>query len=75
MKKHVQDVASHQHPDSIRVNEHGRNFGMVKELFEKRRKGKAETRVELLIAKESGIRRIILRICRSTIQQVNRNVV
>ena len=35
MKKHVQDAASHQHPNNIQVNERERNFGIVKELFEK----------------------------------------
>ena len=35
VKKHVQDVASHQHLDSIWMNKGERNFGVVKKLFEK----------------------------------------
>ena len=37
MKKHVQDVASHQHIDSVRMDESRGNFGKMDELFEERR--------------------------------------
>ena len=52
MKKHVQDVASHQHLNNIQMNKSQRNFGIIEELFEKRRKGKVEPRIELLLTKK-----------------------
>ena len=52
MEEHIQDVASHQHPDDVDVNEGGRNLSIVQELFEDKQERKAEPRVKLLIAKE-----------------------
>lgn len=60
MKNRVQDAASHQYPDSIRMNESWRNFCIMEELFEERRKGKAEPCTELLLAKEDGVGRLFL---------------
>lgn len=67
MKKHVQDVVSHQHPDSIQMNESWRNFGIMEELFEERRKEKAESCIELLLAKENDVGKLLLSRRRSTI--------
>lgn len=67
MKKHVQDAVSHQHPDSIQMNESWRNFGIMEELFEERRKGKAEPCIELLLAKENDLGKLLLSRRRSII--------
>ena len=52
MEEHIQDVASHQHPNDVGLNEGGRNLSIVQELFEERREMKAEPRVKLLLAEE-----------------------
>lgn len=67
MKKHVQDVVSHQHPDSIQMNESWRNFGIMEELFKERRKEKVEPCIELLLAKEDEVGKLLLSRRRSTI--------
>ena len=54
MKEHVQDAASHQHPDNVRMNLGSRNLGVVQKLLEKKRERKTEPHVELLLTKEDG---------------------
>ena len=71
MEKHVQDVASHQHSDNVRMNVGSRNLGVVQELLEKRRERKAEPRVELLLTKEDGTMCNLLDGRRVSIYQLN----
>ena len=52
MEEHIQDVASHQHPDNVGMDEGGQNLGKVQELLENGRKGEAEPCVKLLLTKE-----------------------
>ena len=52
MVEHIQDDATYQHLDDVRVDVGWRNLGVVQELFEERRKRKMEPRVELFLAKE-----------------------
>ena len=51
MEEHIQDAATHQHPDDVRVDVGWRNLGVVQELFEERWKRKMEPCVELFLAK------------------------
>ena len=50
-----QDAAPYQHPNNIGMNEGWRDLGVMKELLEKGRKGKAEPRIELLLGEVHGI--------------------
>ena len=52
MEEHVQNVASHQQSDNVRMNVGKKNLGVVQELLENRRESKTEPRVELLLTKE-----------------------
>ena len=36
MEEHVQDVASHQHPNNVRMNVGWRDLGVMQELLEER---------------------------------------
>ena len=71
MEKHVQDVASYQHPDNVRMNVGNRNLGVVQELLEKRRERKVESRFELLLTKEDGTMCNLLDGRRVSIYQLN----
>lgn len=55
MKKHIQNVATHQHPYDIGMDIRRRNLGVMKELFEDRWKGKADPRVELFLGEIHGV--------------------
>lgn len=55
MEKHIQDATPHQHPNNIGMNEGWGNLGVVEELLEKRRKGKVEPCIELLLGEVHGI--------------------
>ena len=55
VEEHIQDATPHQHPNDVGMDISWRNLGIMKELFEKRRKEKAEPRVELLIGKINDI--------------------
>lgn len=51
------------------------NFGEVEKLFKERRKGKAKPQIELLLAKENGVGKLLLDKCGGTIHQGNGDVV
>ena len=55
MEEHIQDATPHQHPNDVGMDIGWRNLGIMKELFEKRLKGKTEPRVELLIGKINDV--------------------
>ena len=53
--QHVDDAASHQHPDDIGMNEDGWNLGEMEKFLEQRRQGEPEPRVELFLGEDDGI--------------------
>ena len=53
--QHVDDAASHQHPDDIGMNEDEWNLGEMEEFHEQRRQGEPEPRVELFLGEDDGI--------------------
>ena len=53
--QHVYDVASHQHPDDIGVNEDWWNLGEMEEFLEQRRQRQPEPRIELFLGEDDGI--------------------
>lgn len=55
MKEHIQDATSYQHPNNVGMDVGWRNLGVMKKLFEKIRKGKMESCIELLIGKINGM--------------------
>lgn len=60
MKQHAQDVAPHQHPNSIQVNEGWEDFGEVQKLLEDRKKRKVEPDIKLLLGEVNGVVRLLL---------------
>ena len=52
MEEHIQDAATHQHPDDVRVDVGWRNLGVVQELLEEILERKEEPHVELFILKK-----------------------
>lgn len=55
MKEHIQDATSYQHLNNVGMDVGWRNLGVMKELFEKIRKGKMEPCIELLLGKINGM--------------------
>ena len=53
--QHVDNAASHQHPDDIGMNEDGWNLGEMEEFHEQCRQGEPEPRVELFFGEDDGI--------------------
>ena len=49
VEQHVENAASHQHPDCIRVDEGWRDLGKMKEFLEKHREREPEPDIELLL--------------------------
>ena len=47
--QHVDDAASHQHPDGVGMNEGRWNLGEMEEFLEQRRQRKPEPCVELFL--------------------------
>ena len=52
--QHVDDAASHQHPDNIGMNEDGWNLGEVEKFYEQRWQGEPEPRIELFLGEEDS---------------------
>lgn len=67
IEEHIQDVASHQHLDDVRVDKDQRDLGVVQELLKERWEKKAESRVELLLTKEDDTMSYHLSGCRFSI--------
>lgn len=75
MKQHAQDVAPHQHPNNIQVNEGWEDFGEVQKLLEDRKKRKAEPDIKLFLGEVDGVVRLLLDRGGFAVCQENRNVV